>query len=579
MTNSTMLPANVTADAIAGRPMGIFVGLIRALGPARIVAMGVVALATLGFFAFLILKATEPDYTILFGDLDPATAGQIIDRLGAMNAPHRLSSDGRAILVPEPMVARLRMDLAQNGLPAVGPAGYELLDNSNAFTSTDLLTNLNLRRALEGELARTIGALHGVASARVHLVLPKRELFERDQQHSSASVFLRLKDVAALEPRQIQGIRQLVASAVPGLSAERITIVDDRGNLLARAREEGAADIDGSELETQRAAFESRLQQKVLNLLEPAIGHGHVEVEVYADMDFDDETTTSESFDPDKSVPRSTQTSEDHSERSDNETRPATTVTNNLPTEQTPTDDGPKSTEKTSRTEETTNFEVSKTVVSHVKRGPQVRRLTVAVQVAERQSAGSDGKPVFQTRDAAELAQLASLVKTATGFDAQRGDVVEIVSRRFASDDAALPDMPPPDWLDGINVGRLAEIAAIGGVALLLIFLGLRPMTRELARAIRPQLAAQAMSIQAADAQRPALLVDDSAAREPIQLVELAPPVGETEKLEAPTEAMIELPQIAGPVRSDLINGTNELIRERPDETIRVLRGWLGDQS
>lgn len=546
----------------------------------RILAMGAVALATLGFFAFLIFKVTAPDYTILFGDLEPAAAGQIVDRLEGMSVAHKLSDDGRTILVPESMVAKLRMDLAQNGLPAAGPAGYELLDSSNAFTSTDLLTNLNLRRALEGELARTITALNGVASARVHLVQPKRELFERDQQHSSASVFVKLKGSAGLEPRQVQGIRQLVASAVPGLTPERITIVDDQGNLLARAREDGNDEVDQDELESQRIGYEGRLRQKVLNLLEPSIGMNRVEVEIHADMDFDNETTTSESFDPDRAVPRSTQTTEDKSERTESQPDSPTTVSNNLPTAQAATPaPGPGSSEKTARTEETTNYEISKTVTNHVRRGAQIKRLTIAVQVAEAQVQAADGQIISQPRDASELAQLAALVKTATGFDEQRGDVVEIVSRKF-SPVPSLADEAAPTLLSRIDFGKIANYGMLGGLALLLIFFGLRPLTRELARAagrtevLPTPIEAQAALVTGDDVP----LLTSTATREftPIELTEIADGMNTGAGHAAAGEEMVQLPQVTGAIRGELVRNANGLIKERPEETLRVLRGWLG---
>lgn len=578
MTNSATLPAPIVPPAQEGAVKGGPVGLIKALGPSRIIAMGVVALATLGFFTYLILKATEPEYTILFGDLDPSAAGQIVGRLEGMNVGHKLSADGRAIMVPENEVGRLRMELAQDGLPASGPAGYELLDNTNAFTSTDILTNLNLKRALEGELARTIGALQSVASARVMLVQPKRELFERDQQKPSASVFLKLRSLGGLEPRQVQGIRQLVASAVPGLSPDRITIVDDRGNLLARAKEPGADGLDEGDIEDQRISYENRLRQKVMNLLAPTVGADRVEVEVHADMDFDDETVTSESFDPDKAVPRSTQTTEEKTERTEKEAKEATTVANNLPTAQAQPDSGAGSSEKTSRTEETTNYEISKTVTSHVRRGPVVKRMTIAVQLAELQSVGADGKAVAAPRSEAELAQLTALVKTATGFNAERGDVVEVVSRSMVAE-AVPAEAAGPSFLDRLDLGRIGELATIAAFALLVIFLGLRPLTRELMKAGRPALAvaaAEAMpALPAAAGEQPLLLAEDQVlAAQPIALAELE---GQAPAQAAPAlPEMVELPQIAGPVRSDLLTATNDLIRERPEETLRVLRGWLG---
>jgi flagellar M-ring protein FliF len=214
------------------------VGLLRALGPGRILALGAVAAALLGFFAFVIWRASAPDYTVLFAGLELADSQRLVQRLEEAGVPHRLSAGGDAIMVPADEALRLRMSLAEEGMPLDGTVGYELLDQAGPFGTSEFLANVNLRRAIEGELARSISTLRQVRSARVHIVQPKRELFAREATAAvpSASIVLALRGGGELDKRQVAGIKHLVAAAVPGLSPERVTLVDDRGTLLAQAR-------------------------------------------------------------------------------------------------------------------------------------------------------------------------------------------------------------------------------------------------------------------------------------------------------------------------------------------------------
>lgn len=199
-----------------------------ALGPGRLLVLSATALALLAFFAYLILRAIEPPYTLLFGSLELDDSAQIVSRLDALGVPFRLQGDGNAILVPDDQALRLRMGLAEEGLPRGGSVGDEIFDQSSALGTTNFIANVNLRRALEGELARTISALADVRSARVHLVLPRHELFRRDQIAPSASITLRMYGAGRLSRRQVLAVQHLVAAAVPGLSPERITLVDDQ---------------------------------------------------------------------------------------------------------------------------------------------------------------------------------------------------------------------------------------------------------------------------------------------------------------------------------------------------------------
>jgi flagellar M-ring protein FliF len=258
-----------------------------------------VACCLLGFFAYVVARATESSYTLLFSGLELANAQELVGRLEAMAVPFRLSPAGDAIMVPSDDALRLRTALAEEGLPHGGKVGYELFDQANPLTTSDFLANVNLRRAIEGELGRTVGSLRGVRAARVHIVEPKRSLFGREEVKPSASIVVSLRGSAALDKRQIAGIRHLIAAAVPGLEPKGVTVLDDAGNLLAEpsgSRDELVGSAD--EAEEHRVALENRLRAKIVQLLERTVGPGKADAAVSADLDFDEVATTAELFDP-----------------------------------------------------------------------------------------------------------------------------------------------------------------------------------------------------------------------------------------------------------------------------------------
>ena len=282
----------------------------KTLGVPRIAAMGAVAIALVGFFAFLILRVTAPQMTPLFTDLTLEDSAAIVKELDREGVPYQLRDDGNIVMVAKDRVARLRMALAENGLPKGGGVGYEIFDKSDALGTTSFVQNINNVRALEGELARTIRALDRVQAARVHLVMPERPLFSRDKVEPSASIVLKVR--GALEPQQVRAIRHLVATAVNGLRPQRISIVDEAGNLLA----DGASDDpNGGDVgaDERQVAFEKRLREQVEAIVTSVVGPGHARVQLTADFDFNRITQTSDKYDPEGRVVRSSQTREETS--------------------------------------------------------------------------------------------------------------------------------------------------------------------------------------------------------------------------------------------------------------------------
>lgn len=581
------------ANAVAAPPGGTLVASLARLGPARLAVLGVIALAVLGFFALLVLRAAEPPRTLLFGGLGSGDAQRIVERLESLGVPYELSGSGDAILVPADQALRLRMTLAEEGLPSGGVVGYELFDRSSTFGQTDFLANVNLRRALEGELARTIGTIRSVRAARVHLVQPDRGLFRRDQTPPSASIVVTMQGSQRLEARQVQAIVDLVAAAVPGLQPSGVTVVDDRGNLLARGGEDGLGGLAGG-AEERRAALEEHTRGKIIQLLERTLGPGRVDAQVSIELDLQQVTTTAESFDPEGQVPRSAQTVEETSERTEPTGNDAVTVANNLPTAAPAAGTGPAAREASRRNEETINYEISRTVRSQTQAPGSIRRMGIAVQVDGTYRPGEDGQPVFQPLPAEDLAQLEALVRSAAGVNEERGDVVEIVSRPFVAPAAAEPD--EPGWIDLSSplLMRAVEIGGLALTALLVALLVVRPAVNRLL-ALGAPAAGGGISLAAVGADgRP--LVIQAAPGAAIGLDENGKPVivrqqlgvaarefaGDSPQAESAApggtaSTTVKIDNVSGSVQASLVSDVAALVDARPQDVVRTIRGWLAE--
>jgi flagellar M-ring protein FliF len=287
-------------------------------------AMVAVTAALIGFFAFVIMRVTTPQMTTLFTDLSVEDSAGIVKDLERQAIPFELRNDGAVIMVPKDKVTRLRMKLAEGGLPKGGGVGYEIFDKSDALGTTSFVQNINHLRALEGELARTIRAIDRIQAARVHLVLPERPLFSRETPEPSASIVVRVR--GTLEPQQIRAVRHVVASAVSGLKPQRVSIVDEAGQLLA----DGATgDADSSIADERRAGFEKRMRSQVEAIVSSVVGAGRARVQLSADFDYNKITQTSDRFDPEGRVLRSSQTREESSATAEGNGQ--VTVNNELP--------------------------------------------------------------------------------------------------------------------------------------------------------------------------------------------------------------------------------------------------------
>ncbi len=537
---------------------------LRNLGPMRLAVMGAVLMGMVGFFIFLATRLGTPSMVLLYGNLDTGDSAQIVNQLETMNVPFQLKQNGTQILVPGDKALRLRLNMADQGLPSGGSIGYELFDNQDTIGTTNFVQNINLVRALEGELVRTIQTLSSVRSARVHLVLPKRELFSREKQQPSASITLGMGSAGRLGKEQIAAIQHLVAAAVPGLNPERVAIVDSKGKLLARGFEDDAATAMAAKAVERRRAFENRLSRTIETLLEKTVGAGKVRAEVKADMDFDRISTTDEKFDPDGQVVRSTQSVEETNQSRDSEGAQAVTVGTNLPDPNVGAGESASSTAAQSRTEETVNFEVSKKIINHVRESGIVNRMSVAVLIDGVRGIDDDGEPTYQPRSEAEMELLATLVRGAIGFNADRGDTVEVINMEYAEIREEEVELELFFGLDKNDLLRMAEVLVLSIVAILVILLVVRPLV---SRAFE--------SIPSAAAAGERLLADQAAAA----AAALTAPGVAAEAEEEQFEELIDIDRVEGRVKASSVKKVGEIVEKHPEEALSIVRAWMYQES
>ncbi|HME26808.1 MAG TPA: flagellar basal-body MS-ring/collar protein FliF [Acetobacteraceae bacterium] len=540
---------------------------LRALGPARLAAMGAVALGMLGMLALMVLRGGTEPMALLYGDLDLRDSSQVVDQLARRHIPYRIAANGSQVLVPAEQVAEARVALAREGLPAGGSVGYEIFDRSDGLAATEFQQKINETRALEGEIARTIRAMQGIRGVRVHLVLPEREPFARERRDAQASVMLTMAGVGRLDREGIQAILNLVAAAVPALRPQNIAIVDSRGDLLARAGEPVGPTATALSTEEVRRATELRLARAVEEMLERSLGAGHVRAEAAVRMSFDRLNETQEHYDPDGQVTRSSQTVNSNSKST--EPNGTVTVQNNLPN----ADAGRETAgSQEGRQEETTNYEISKTVRTLIREQPQIDRISLAVMVDGTDSIGADGKHVWQPRAAEELDRITGLVRSAIGYDEKRGDHVEVVSMRFTAEDAGT--VADNSGLLGLQLDKadllhLAQTALFGAIGVLALLLVLRPMVLRIT-SVAPASVTGGGTVLAS-------LAGPAAPALPGPTTQAIASSGSPAMLE--DESMVNIAQIEGQMRASSLRRIGALVEKHPEETLSIVRGWMVQEN
>ena len=525
---------------------------LRDLGATRLVALGLAAAAVAGLLLMLALRAGTPPMGLLYSHLDLTDAGRMTQALDGAHIPYALTAGGRTIMVPDTRVAAARLLLARQGLPSGGSVGYEIFDHQQGLFTSRFRDRINETRALEGELARTIGAIDGVAGVRVHLVLPTRSAFVTHLPPARAAILLAMRGAARLDRASVDTILNLVVAAVPGLKPQDVAIADTEGRLLAHHGDTGNPAASGPE--ALRQAIENRIAHEAEAILVPSLGAGNVHAQAAVVMNFDTSQETVNKFDPNQQVTRSEQTSTDT--RSSTRATPTVSVANNLPGAQ-PASQGAGSQEK--RQQDTTNYEIGSTVRTTVHAAPSIARISLAVMVADVATKQKNGTVTYAPRSQAELNQITSLVKSAIGYDAKRGDNVTIVSMRMSTKvgfaaaptsamHSLLQTLASPDMLTG-----LTQTLALALVALLAVLLVFRPVMLRLT----------------ATPPAPTPL--------PVPL-----PAASLPELAVPTEAArsnTSLPRIEGIVPAAALKNLSDLVEHHPDETLSIIRAWLAESG
>ncbi|WP_127476427.1 flagellar basal-body MS-ring/collar protein FliF [Sulfurivermis fontis] len=465
---------NVTApfEGFVNLPAVRQVGLM--FGLAASVALGVA----------VVLWSQEPNYSVLYANLGSKDASQVMDALQKQGVQYKLDDKTGALLVPTSVVHELRLRLADEGLPRSSGAGLDILQQKQEFGASQFLETARYQHALEGELARSITTINSVENARVHLALPKQTAFIRERQQPSASVLVSLYPGRTLEEAQVAAITHMVASSIPNLEPGRVTVVDQSGRLLSSKPPTNAA-VNQEQFEYTRKLEDSYIA-RIENIIAPIVGTQGVRAQVSAEVDFTVTEQTQESYNPDLPALRSEQVYEERSATEGAQGIPGA-LTNTPPAtpavpERAAGQAGAAAGVQTGRSlnRATKNYELDRTI-SHSKLATgQVRRLSVAVVVDDRQSINQNGEVVREPRSAEEMERIAALVREAVGYNAQRGDTVNVINASFQTAQAVEPLPEPPLWKQPWVMDAGKQL--LGALVVILLLFGvLRPLLRALA--------------------------------------------------------------------------------------------------
>ncbi len=582
------------AEPESAETKGLIAQLARS-GRMRIAAALVVVALVGGGLGVIMLQGGQGGKKLLFSGLELEEAAEISGRLDTAGVAYSLEGGGSAIFVDASKVEDARMMLSEQGLPTRGSVGWEIFDKSDALGETQFVLNIKKLRAMEGELERSINAYDMVQSAKVHLSVPERPLFQQNADKPKAGVVLKLSG-NMLAPEKVRAIRNLVASQVPGLAVEAVTVTSTDGRLLAAATDgSGSGGIGGgSTADERRAAMEESYRRKVLDVIENIAGPGAAKVTVSIEADFNKVTQSSETFNPDSRVVRSSTTVEDSSNTQDALPGDETTVANNVPNGAAPAaPPQPSNQSQTNRTEETVNYEMDKTVRTEIIEGGAIKRMSVAVAIDQVRVPGAEGAAAtWQDRSPEEIARITSLVKSAVLFDEPRGDVVTVESTAFARPDTALEggEPPGPFDLDKFDLVRIGEILALVLTALALVFFVLRPLVGGLMSKPEPDdLPPEIQALKGA--KRTKAIAAHQAAMANLQSTHMITeevsrttmlPESKGVSFEIPTperlDAGIDVARISGQVKASSIKKISEVVASHPDESISIIRSWMAEE-
>lgn len=532
---------------------------LKNLGTKKLIAFITAAIVLFISIIVLIFSISKPNLVPMYTSLTPEDTSAIVARLQSMSIPYSVESDSGQVKVPAEKVLSLRMSLAQEGLPSSGQvAGYELFDKSDAFGASQFVYNINMVRALEGELARTISSLSLIASARVHLVLPKKELFSKNASTSSASIVVKMKGAQQLSKAEIAAIAHIVATAVPDLKLSNITIVDDKGNPLKLSSENGDFMVGGiiDSATEYKINMETRLIKIIEDLVSKSVGFGKVKANVSADIDFDREVINYETYDPEGQVIRSQRTSSENNK--DNEKMKDVSVANNIPNGNQQAQFFGK--EKV-RADNITNYEISKRVGNKISEQGRIKSLSIAVLVDGVYTKDDKGQLVYSERPEEEMTKLKALVTSAVGLDLDRGDKLELINLRFINEvEDTRADEGFMAWIKGDAAKGLIQTLIIGIVLIIIVIMISRIVTAKLASRDRDEEIIANLEGAMAGAENMVTEANRDNAQEGEESTEPKP---------------FEVVSADGVKYASVAKYLNDTVENHLDEAVGVIKNWL----
>ncbi|MEO1656261.1 MAG: flagellar basal-body MS-ring/collar protein FliF [Pseudomonadota bacterium] len=552
---------------------------LKDLGANRLMAAGAVGAGVIAALVAIILAFSKPQMAILYTGLSDADAGSVVSELENMDVPVRVSSDGKTIYAPSGRIPRLRMLMAERGMPSGGAVGYELFDDRNNLGLTSFMQDVTKVRALEGELARTIQTLDSIESTRVHLVMAQRDPFSRQTAPPTASVVVRMRGALALDEDQAAAIRHLVASAVPNLNPQKVSVLDARmGAVFAEesGAMAGAASVNGLQTE-----IEERLARAAESVLTPHLGPGRVRVRVAADLRTEREVRREELYDPNGTALRSRQIIDETESSSENANEAPVTVEQNLPEADVGNDGANGSAvSEIERSEQVVNYEVSSVRSEQVIEPGDIERLSVSVVVDNARVTDEEGNVTFRPRTDEELAKLTALVRSAVGFNEGRGDVITVENLAFANLDETMPRYAPSTITEVVyrNFSAITQAVALLLIGVAIIFGVVRPVLSRVLPADTYDAPAEALPMGE-------LTLDDIA----LEGDELAGTGGELggatahalprKTMDDELDQMLEVRDVDGKVRASSVAKLGRIAEQYPEEVVAILRSWMYEEA
>ncbi len=472
---------------------------LASLGQARLLAMAGVAVVSFALIIAAAIFVNKPAYETLYVGLETADLNQVSIALAEAGIDFAVGTDGKSLQVPVGMTGKARLLLAERGLPNSANAGYELFDNVGSLGLTSFMQEVTRVRALEGEVARTIQQISGIAAARVHIVMPDVGNFRRGDQKPTASVMVRASTETGR--KSAASIRHLVASSVPGLDVEDVTILDSTGQLLASGDESGgAANRSLGVVQSVQQEIESNIDKA----LAPFLGMDNFRSSVTAQLNTDTQQIQETIYDPESRVERSVRVTKENLRSQSKQADNAATVEQNIPQGDVQgATAGPQSSDEQDKKEEQTNYEINSKTVATVKNSYTVEKISVAVVVNKGRVATMVGEPVDQAKIDAYLAEMQKIVTTAAGLDTNRGDLVTLTAMDFLENQLLQESASGPGLMETLNrnLGGIINSLAFVAVAFLVIWLGVRPLVRSVAGngAAAGQLSQEAAGLELPD--------------------------------------------------------------------------------